>query len=40
MYPFATAVGPRREPGPYCFRRHDKLQIVARGADMEIRQRH
>jgi hypothetical protein len=35
MYPFATAVGPRRDPGPYFFRRHDELQIVARGADNE-----
>jgi hypothetical protein len=35
MYPFATAVGPRRDPGLYFLLRDDELQIVARGADKE-----
>jgi hypothetical protein len=35
MYPFATAVGPRRDPGPYFLRRDDQLPVVARGADKE-----
>jgi hypothetical protein len=33
MYPFATAVGPRRDPGPYFLLPNDELQVVVGGAD-------
>jgi hypothetical protein len=36
MYPFATAIGPRRDPGPYFLLRDNELQIVASGADKKV----
>jgi hypothetical protein len=39
MYPFAAAVGPRRDPRPYFLLRDDELQLVARGRVRQTRQR-